>query len=138
MKKAVSVDGHAEEAEKMYVQKEEKHFFLFLFCHYVNGEFESTSLRFPFFCSPRSQNINILPFYETLSMKIFHKTKVTPWFKKRPRTCLENVCLPKTLFSNLFTELSVFNVYSKITVSLLITISQSLNAKTGFPIHFSL
>ena len=26
MKKAVSVVGHAEEAEKMYVQKEEKHF----------------------------------------------------------------------------------------------------------------
>lgn len=52
--------------------------FLFLFCYYVNGEFESTSLRFPFFCSPQSQNINILLFYETLSMKIFQKTKVTP------------------------------------------------------------
>ena len=63
MKKAVSGDGQAEEAEKMYVQKEEKHFFLFLFCDYVNGEFESTSLRFPFFCSPQSQNINILLFY---------------------------------------------------------------------------
>lgn len=31
MKKAVSGDGHAEEAEKMYVEKEEKHFFLFYF-----------------------------------------------------------------------------------------------------------
>ena len=29
---------------------------------------------------------------------------------------LENVCLPKTVFSSLFTGLSFFNVYSEITV----------------------
>ena len=40
----------------------------------------------------------------------------------------------KTMFSNLFTELSFFKIYYKITLSLLITISQKgLNTKNDFP-----
>ena len=48
---------------------------------------------------------------------------------------LENVCLPKTVFSNLITE-SSFQCFIPKSHSLSITISQSsLNTKIDFPIH---